>query len=273
MERDNPGSVAEAPEAGLTPGADARGALELGARAQDGDHQGGPERAQALPGPSGMVGDAGSQVASDARVGPPARSAAQPTRRSRRAGPKARRHPVRDLARRDDVRSQPRSEEERSDVALTRPTSCASDPGDGCPEAVSATPAIPARRASDENRVTSSAPPPTDPLLRHQSANSRLLQPDTFNPHASHSWNRRQPNRPEENHPDKRDLCLTRPPQHSRGVRAGRVVIRRARLRRPSAQQPTARRACARSPAGSRARLRVRALRRAATRAVRTRGW
>src|SRR5215468_9224876 len=96
--------------------------------------------------------------------------------------------------------------------------SCASDPGDGCPEAVSATRAIPARRASGENRVTSSAPPPTDLLLRHQSANSRLLQPDTSNPHASHSWNRSQPDRPEENHPDKRDLRLTRPPQHSRAI-------------------------------------------------------
>jgi hypothetical protein len=80
------------------------------------------------------------------------------------------------------------------------------------------------RRASRRSRPPRRMPPAQRSLLgrcRHQSANSRLLQPDTSNPHASHSWNRSQPDRPEENHPDKRDLCLTRPPQHSRVARAG----------------------------------------------------
>lgn len=76
--------------------------------------------------------------------------------------------------------------------------------------------AFPDRRSSGENRARTSAPPPTDPLLRHPSANSRLLQPDTSNQPASRPWDRSHLNRPDENAPDERDLCLTRPPQHSR---------------------------------------------------------
>jgi hypothetical protein len=91
----------------VLPGPDARRELELGAQAAHRDHQGRRDGSPASADPSRVGGDAQRAQRADGAVGDPDRATPGAVHRRGGARPQARRDPVRDVARRDDLPALP----------------------------------------------------------------------------------------------------------------------------------------------------------------------
>src|SRR5512140_563629 len=207
------GSVCHSAPRAVVPRPHARRALELGARAAHGDHQGGPDGTTSHTDPGCMGRDVlRPDVASHDRLGPPAGRAPWPTGGGGGARPQARRDHVRDVAGRNDLSIQAKRGGDHAQLVPTSAYATSSaNPGEGCPKAASAITSFRDRRIPTMIWAVRMRRRPRTHYCA-LSANSRLRQPDTF-------WTR--PTRVDSTDTNRyrrlgRDLCLTTRPLHSR---------------------------------------------------------